>query len=376
MRTIITSGILLFALQASAFNNTSNSDIAVQDTILSEIKEKESDNEKWFSKEGTTIDELGLELRGEAAFKSVDGETDHDNTGFKGTHLNLVMRGKLFDKFSYRIRHRLNQASLDGNFFNATDFALIRYHINDKFTVDFGKRPIALAGYDFDYASIDIMITNQFNNVMELYDWGTGFNYDLKNSSLYFEIAQSPYWESCGKKNIYSYSILWSGNHNKNIEFMYSTNLMEARPGKFIGWLAIAHKIKLNRFIIEADIHNRTSFAGSGSSKYWFFRNMSLIGALKYAPIDNLTIALKGIYDFNNSDEQYDYDVYTSPGTDCGRVGLYAEYFPIKKNENVRIHAACYTDFGSNTGKYKEIVDKSIFLSTGITWRVSFLKKR
>jgi len=366
-------GVLLFIIQVPAIGNASDMGIEVQDTILSEIVDKESEHVDWFPEEGNTVKQLGLELRGEADYYSVDGETDHDNTGIKGTHLNFVMQGRLFDKFSYRIRHRINRSSADGNFFDATDFALLRYHINDKFTVDFGKRAMALAGIDVDYASIDIMITNQFNSVMELYEWGTGFNIALKKSNLYFEIVQSPYWESYGKRNIYAYSVMWSGNHSKNIEFMYSVNLMESHPGNFIGWLALGHRINLNRFVIEADIHNRASFAGSSSSKYWLFRNMSFIGALKYMPLNNLTFALKGTYDFNTCDEQYDYDVYTSAGTDCGRVGFYAEYFPIK-NESVRIHAACYTDFGSNTSRYKEIVDKSVFLSAGLTWRIDFLK--
>ena len=61
--------------------------------------------------------------------------------GFAGRYLKVLMNGKINSKFSYSFRHRLYVAHKEPkSFFNATDWANVTYHHNDKFTVTAGKQ--------------------------------------------------------------------------------------------------------------------------------------------------------------------------------------------------------------------------------------------
>ena len=72
---------------------------------------------------------------------------------FRAKHLRLEIKGQFGDHLTYRLRHRLNApnagASLE-SFSKATDFMMIGYHFNDKFTLFAGKMSQFWGGYDYD----------------------------------------------------------------------------------------------------------------------------------------------------------------------------------------------------------------------------------
>lgn len=60
---------------------------------------------------------ITFEARGDFRNEKVDGKTDHENSGFKGTNLNLILKGNIGKKFSYMYRQRLNGINKDYSFF-------------------------------------------------------------------------------------------------------------------------------------------------------------------------------------------------------------------------------------------------------------------
>lgn len=72
---------------------------------------------------------------------------------FRAKHLRLEIKGTMGDHITYRLRHRLNApnagASLE-SFSKATDFMMVGYKFNDRFTLMAGKMSQFWGGYDYD----------------------------------------------------------------------------------------------------------------------------------------------------------------------------------------------------------------------------------
>ena len=84
-----------------------------------------------------------------------DGETTRydgapSEGGFAGRYLKVLMNGKINSKFSYSFRHRLYVAHSDPkSFFNATDWANVTYHHNEKLTVTAGKQMVCIGTIEY-----------------------------------------------------------------------------------------------------------------------------------------------------------------------------------------------------------------------------------
>lgn len=86
------------------------------------------------------------------------GEED-DKAGFKCKQLRLEIKGNLTDRFYYRFRQRLNKSgsATDGdNFAKATDYMMVGYRFNGKWSVQVGKMCQYWGGYEFDANPVHI----------------------------------------------------------------------------------------------------------------------------------------------------------------------------------------------------------------------------
>jgi len=318
-----------------------------------------------------------IELRGDAVYNGIDGKTVTDNTGFQGSFFNVLLQGNINDKLSFDVRHRVNRTSFNKNFFDATDKALLHYAPNEKWRFSVGKRAYAVGGFDFDTTPINLFYTSQYCIDLPCFQWGVSaaYYFNQRKDRIELEMIQSPFrayhFDEATSNNLYGYSTRWIGSHGC-VDFIHSLNFFETNPGKFIGWIILGHRFNLGKWVIEADAINRSSLA-NGNSSEWFFKNMSFIGKVKYSPIDNLTLSVKGSYDFNNT-QKTDYDYLVCPGTSCGRIGFITEYFPLKDDDRLRLHALIYGDWGKNTCPLGGVTDKMIYIAAGITWRIDFLK--
>lgn len=326
------------------------------------------------------ITKASVELRSEYSYNSIDGETIDENTRFQGAFFNVCLAGKVSEQWGFDIRHRVNKASLDKNFFDATDKALIYYVPSDQWKLQIGKHSIGVGGFDYDTAPIDLYYTGQYCIDLPCFEWGFSVDYSLKNQKdvFHLEMVQSPYRYFYSKKNVYGYSLKYTGTHGM-VDVIHSINFFETEPGKFLNMFVLGHRLNLGQWCLEADFLNKTSL---NDYQLTFFKNISIVGKLKYSLNPNWLLSCKWSYDVNHGDANTptsfeDFDYLVSPGTECSRVGGIVEYWPLtgKRKDAVRLHALAYWDSGKNTCKLGGCTDKQFYLSIGATMRIDFARR-
>ena len=94
------------------------------------------------------ITKASVELRADYIYYGIDGKTIDEKTGFQGTFFNVCLAGKVSEHFGFDIRHRVNKVSLDKNFFNGTDKALMFYMPTEQWKFQVGKHSPHLDVHD------------------------------------------------------------------------------------------------------------------------------------------------------------------------------------------------------------------------------------
>ena len=85
---------------------------------------------------------LKMQTRVDYQREYVDGDAVHDNSGFRGKYFMLLLDGKINDHFSYAYRQRLNKGCSGESFFDATDWAYLKYQPDRHWSFSVGKEPI------------------------------------------------------------------------------------------------------------------------------------------------------------------------------------------------------------------------------------------
>ena len=124
----------------------------------------------------------------------VDAKTEFDGDIFKTygecKNFNFVLKGKLSERISYKFRHRLNRATVgDDKFLNATDHAWIAFNASDNFVITAGKQTVALGGFEYDYAPIDMYIPSILYDNIPGYKIGLDFGYLFGKNDWHFQVV-------------------------------------------------------------------------------------------------------------------------------------------------------------------------------------------
>lgn len=143
-----------------------------------------------------------------------------------------------------------------------------------------------------------------------------GYSFDQRRDRLSFQVCQSPFRRE--HSDLYAYNLMWNGNRGC-FDSIWSLNLIEYLPGKFINYLALGNQFTFGNFCVFADFMNRSLV-----DKMSFLRDFTLIGKVTYSFNDRLKVFGKASYDRNDLDEEGDWCV--SPGTSIGRVGCGVEF--------------------------------------------------
>ena len=315
---------------------------------------------------------LSVEARGDYQREYVDGETQKDECGFKGNILNVILKGDISPKFSYSYRQRLSGINKDRTFFDATDWVYLNYKATENLTLTAGKQIVFVGGWELEPAPIDVYQLSEFCYNFPCYEWGViaTYNFSGGKDNLIMQICESPYQKAF--KNIhgesgdmYAYNLMWYGKHGF-FEPLWSVNMMEYAPGKYINYIALGNKLHMGRRVqLEFDYLNRAS-----SRQTFFFRDCSVMGKLNYQPVEQLNLFAKVSYDVNKSGNESDLCVLD--GTEITRIGGGVEYFPLK-NDKVRAHAHYSYAFGNNTNPAGTLKDKQSAFNIGLTWRINVL---
>lgn len=291
---------------------------------------------------------IKFDVRADWDYFHYDSKDAKDESAFAGKFLNFILDGNISEQISYHFRHRLNRLIENGNFFDATDWAYIDYDINQNWRVSAGKQVIAIGGYEYDRAPIDVYYYSNFCNLLPAcYEFGISGQYTTNDSrnTLLFQISNSPFTSPNVRFNgLYAYNLMWYGRYGF-FNSMYSVNLMEYRfsgPKDYTAMVALGNQFNFGSFCLEIDYTHRYV------QDQKFFDNFSLVGKAAYTINNCFTWFVKGGYEcFTSNDPSYTWqqrgitDFYL-PDFNASFFGAGLEYYPIKNSRDLRLHAYCF----------------------------------
>lgn len=308
------------------------------------------------------LTQASLEFRADWQGTWQGSEQNEDETGFRGQFLNIKLAGQFGPHWNWAYRQRLSKDMFRASgYLNATDYLYLQYHPTQRWTITAGKQFIAVGGFEYDYAPIDVYKYSAFCNNVYCYGFGASAAYDLTpHDNLLIQAAQSSFAEVESTEkglplNRYSYNVKWTGNHGR-YHSLYSVGMHEYDRHKFINILALGNRFDLGPVQLIADYTNRYDIHGQRG----FFRDFTIVGQAFVQPIKELNLFAHYTYDRNKANEA---DRLVALGTDVHTYGLGAEYFPIRGEKFVRLHGGYYY---SST--------KQHFMTLGLTFRPDFLK--
>ncbi|MDE6106392.1 MAG: OprO/OprP family phosphate-selective porin [Bacteroidales bacterium] len=298
---------------------------------------------------------IKFDVRADWEYHHYGEDGPDDESGFAGKFLNFILDGNINDQFSYHFRYRFNKLNSAQDFFEATDWAYLNYDINKNWRLSAGKQVIAIGGYEYDKAPIDVYFYSDFCNYLPAcYEFGISGQYttDDGRNTILFQISNSPFTsKSIRFEGLYAYNLMWYGNYGV-FNSMYSVNLIEYKPNRYINYIALGNQFNAGPVCIELDYTNRY---GGGKN---FFNDFTVVGKVNYSIHNRVNIFVKGGFDYNNAQSPtvippdiasedylkylqslYYYDLAVLPGTHYGFYGAGVEFFPMKNSHNVRLHA-------------------------------------
>lgn len=308
------------------------------------------------------LSRLDVEVRGDWQYENLEGNSLAANSGFEGKFLNFRMDGSLAEHLSYSIRYRAHK--VQANPFAATDWATLTYS-TDKWDFSAGKQVVAIGGYEYDRAPIDIYFASEYWHQIACYQFGVSATYKFvesrNNSKLLAQICQSPY--DFANQNLYAYNLMWSSS-TSDFSSLYSVNMIEYEPNKFVGTIALGNLFKMGAVDVELDLMSRTDLKNISP-----IDNFSAMFDIKWVVNPKLNLFSHASYDVNKTNVVFDPTVL--PNTDIWRIGGGMEYFPLG-TKSVRLHAAtCYT-FGGAVPT-AALQDGHLMFQMGLTWRINLL---
>ena len=257
-------------------------------------------------------------------------------SNFNGRYIMFMLDGNISPKFSYSLRYRMIHPSHENSWrgvFNATDWAQLTYRPTKNWEITAGKMLVFYGSYEFDKNPLDVYMWSGWGGRVGCFQFGVLGKYitDDGRNNILFQINNSPFADPLSLGAMYSYSVQWNGNFGV-FNALYSDNLIEYQPGRFINYISLGNQFNFGPATIELDYMNRYGARGTN-----FFGDFSFIGRVKYNVCDQLTIFAKGGLDYNMNEEVV--DLLILPGERNVYYGAGLEFYPIKNSKNVRIHA-------------------------------------
>lgn len=317
---------------------------------------------------GPKIDQLYVETRAGFNYENIDGKTMDGPTGFKGQYLNLRFDGQIVKGLTFSYRQRLNKNS-DRTFFDATDWLHVDWSPTDRFTLSGGKQVVAIGGYEYDRAPIDLYTCSEFWNNIPCYQLGVSASYNLgKGNSLLLQACNSPFRSWMGN-NSYAVNLMWYGKVGI-WETMYSANMMQYATGnKWMNYIALG-----NRFLIANGLHVDVDLMNRAACGQTFFgKDFSVMTEVSYQPTNAVRTFAKYTYDQNKSGT--DADVIVMDGTQLQMVAAGVEWNPIKEyREHLRLYAIASYNWGDNANPNGTMQDEQLKVEAGVKFRLDILE--
>lgn len=232
-----------------------------------------------------------------------------------------------------------------------------------------GKQVVAIGGWEYDRAPIDLYGCSVFWNNVPCYQIGGSVSFRPSAADrLTFQLCESPFYTP-ENRDMYAYNLMWNGRHGF-FEAIWSANLLEYAPDRYISYLALGNRFSFGKVALELDLMNR---AAAGQT--FFLRDMSVMGELAYAPTAKWKVFGKMTYDVNRTHS--DADLCVSPGTEMKMAGAGVEFFPLADGRHtLRLHANLFYSWGSNGNTADVMQNKTMLVDFGVKWNMNILSLR
>ena len=302
--------------------------------------------------------------------------------GFGGDGIYLNIDGKISKHFTYSLCQRLFAAhGEDASVFDNTDWLTLTYDIGG-FSFTAGKDILMVGSYEYDAYDIDSYfdMNSMFYNSFACYQWGgkVMWTNPSESTSFVFQVTNSPFVYAPREENMYSYNLGWYGAWD-SYESIWTFNMMEYAPGTYVKMLALGNTFYAGNFSLGVDFMMR------GDKVKYFFDDTTL----NIMPSYNIgeSVRLFGKFGWEHTAEIPSYDfwgeyidleeqiaaneenealmpAYLIPGEDYLYYGAGIEYFPLKEDKSVRLHAV----WSSNN------YTKRHAFNVGLTWKFDVTK--
>ena len=283
-----------------------------------------------------------------------------EGTGrFGGNGLFLDINGRISPHFSYSLNHRIASFEGEDSFgFGNTNWLTLDYE-HDYFYISAGKQDMKVGSLEYDMYDLDCYweMNSQFWNNVSPWQWGILAGvYPSEGQTLMLQCTNSPYAHP-EIFNLFAYALAWQGEWDCYDSY-WSVNMWEYEKGGFVKSLNLGNRFYVGDFTIDLDYSTRCT-------------------SLKNAFTDDFTVTFMPAYEWQwgRAFAKVGYEklsacTYVSPFENLEEpvlegenifYGAGVEFFPVKSNRDVRVHAIWASNSFLTEGHY---------LNIGLTWKL------
>lgn len=332
------------------------------------------------------FNQFRLEARADFDFNQASSSTGvhyDPSYGMHGRYFNLIAGGTLGDKFSYFFRQRVVANSGSVNLFDNTDFLYINYMPNSNWTFRVGKDALAVGGYEYDAAPIDVLFCTRYWDYFYCFQPAVAAAYKTDNGRhmIMGQIGDSPYVYTNGgaawNDGLLAYSLYYAGDFG-HYKMLSSVNMFQRRDRKFMNYIAIGQKLAYDKFDIYLDLIHHAM-----TTSDWL-NNYAVVSCANWYVKPGLSFFAKGSYEQNRSLSAIGLSNWGNPSLmfDClaeeehsyCTYGLGMEYRP-QVCPSFRFHAYVAN---RTTIDYNKAIDdpdykqNNLMVNCGISWNMDF----
>ncbi len=320
-------GIALSAIGSAASAQEVESMVPMQKSSWGDAKTSEFAN---------YIPEISLDMRG--GFR-IDSE--YESGHFAGEDLNIDINGYIGSGFSYSFNHRIASSYYgEASGFNATNWLTLTYEVGD-FAFTAGKDALLMGSFEYDAYDLDSYyeMNSAFYNEFDCWQWGLSAAwYPAEDQEILFQVAKSPFAEVDTEQ--VSLALGWRGAWDW-YESYWTTNFWQYSTEDFIKAVNLGNRFTFGGLTFDLDLMFRfddfdggCDFTGTFAPSYQFGEWGRIFAKAGWESIENFF------------------------------YGGGFEYFPLKENKDIRLHAA-YT--------HNDYMIGDMF-SIGLTWKMNLTK--
>lgn len=270
-----------------------------------------------------------------------------------GIYLNLD--GIISPHFSYSSNVKLfTPESFEEGYsgIDAINWLILTYE-TENFSISAGKEDVFVGSFEYDAYDLNAYydMYSLFYNYFECWQWGVSAAwYPAENQSILIQATNSPL---SYEDNHFAYSLAWRGGWDW-YESYWSANMWQYDTDKFIKSLNLGNMFYIGDFTLMLDYMTR-----SRSIKSLFAEEFNILAEPSYSGLEWCRIF--GKMGFERVSDIIDYEFVG----DNLYYGLGAEFFPLKENKDIRIHAV-WTHNTEYSGCHQ--------LNIGLTWKINLTK--